>query len=146
MLIYLLDQALLLIVGVGIIIGIPHFWGPVMTLILESLTILSWGYLCRRILLLPIDLLCGRRAKQVHLVSQQVIDDYEFFRRRCSVEWKLYFGSKGKMFVLVPASAKRKEIDLIKRSQKDEYISITYYRFSKILLDWQPISPKSDQV
>lgn len=47
---YMMDQALLLGIGICIMIGIPIVCGPVFTFVLEGMTMLSFGYLCRRIL------------------------------------------------------------------------------------------------
>lgn len=50
---YLVDQLLFLIAWIGIMICIPLLCGPIFTFILETMVAISWGYLCRRILLLP---------------------------------------------------------------------------------------------
>ena len=57
---YLIDQVLFLIASIGIMIGIPYVCGPVFTFVFEVMVAVSCGYLCRRVLLVPFDLLFGK--------------------------------------------------------------------------------------
>ena len=60
---YLIDQVLFLIAGIGIMICIPFLCGPIFTFVFEVAVAISWGYLCRRVLLFPLEnqRKCGKR-------------------------------------------------------------------------------------
>ena len=64
---FLIDQVLFLIVGIGIMICIPLLCGPIFTAVFEVVVAISWGYLCRHILLRQF---CGRqhRIARLHLL------------------------------------------------------------------------------
>lgn len=136
---YIVDKLLFLLTGIGIMIAIPFFCGPIFTIIFETITALSWIGLCWRILVLPLDLLCGKEEKTVYFSRQQDLEEYEFFKRNC-FEWVFHYGGNQKITLLVPVSIKKENLASIKCPKKNAPIKITYYRFSKILIDWEQIS------
>ena len=135
---YIIDQVMFLAAGIGIMICIPHICGPKITLLLEALTAISWGYLCRRILLLPMDILCGKVTQNVYFSAQMCLEDLEFFKRKYCPEWKFVYQNKT-LLLLVPIAADMDELQKIEQPRKDEIIRITYFRFSKILLSYEPV-------
>lgn len=136
---YIIDQIIFLLAGIGIMIGIPFFCGPIFTMIFETITALSWIGLCWRIIVLPLDLLHGKGVKTVYFSRQQHLEEYELFKRNC-FEWVFHYGGNQKITLLVPASVKKEELTSIECPKKDAPIKITYYHFSKILIDWEQIS------
>lgn len=135
---YLLDQVLFLIAGIGIMICIPYLCGPVFTYVFEVMVVVSWGYLCRRVLLFPFDLLFGKVTDTGFFIAQLCLVDYEFRKRRHCPEWKFTSGDKT-LVLLVPMAATVEEILKLEQPVKDKKLRITYYRFSKILLSYDPI-------
>lgn len=133
----LIDQALFLAIGIAIMILIPTFCGPVFTLIFEIAVILSWGYLCRRILLLPFDLVLGKVSQTVYFASQCSVEDLEFFKNMNYYVWKFYYGKDQTLKLLVPNAIKKGEEYRVALPQKDVKLKITYLRLSKILLQWE---------
>ena len=63
---YIIDKLLFLLAGIGIMVAIPYFCGPVFTIIFETITVLSWTGLCWRIIVLPLDFLRGKEIKTVY--------------------------------------------------------------------------------
>ena len=133
---FLIDQILFMVIGVIIMAIIPFFCGPIFTFIFEILLILCWGYLCRRILWLPIDCILGKVSQTVYFSSQCGVEDLEFIRTTKYCVWKFYFGNDQTLKLLVPMAIKKEGICNVDRPQKDDKLRITYYRFSKILLQW----------
>lgn len=130
---YFVDQAIFLLFGVAIAICIPFICGTISTVIFEIVVVLCWGYLCRRILLMPLDLICGPKTKSVCFSTQVGIEDFEFFKGKHCCEWKFYYGKNETLKLLFPLE---KINDEIERPIKDEKIDIVYYPFSKILCHW----------
>lgn len=135
---YLVDQLLFLIAWIGIMICIPLLCGPIFTFILETMVAISWGYLCRRILLLPFDLLFGKVTRSVYFASQACIDDCEFYINRHCPEWRFYYENKT-LILLIPMVATMEVICKRERPKTNAKLSITYFRFSKILLGYDQV-------
>ncbi len=136
---YMIDQTLLLGIGICIMIGIPIVCGPVFTFVLEGMTMLSFGYLCRRILAIPFDILRGKETRIVYFASQRGIEDYEFYKDKHCREWKFYYSGDKTISLLVPEPATLEEIHSMKRPKADERVKITYLRYAKILLSWESL-------
>lgn len=133
---YIFDHLLVSLIGLGIIIYLWLHQIPVLTFIFELMTVLSWIGLCWRVLILPLDLFHGKVEKTVYFSGQSQIKEYETFKRYC-FKWKFYYGRNQTISLLVPASVKKDELELIQCPKKDVPIRITYYRFSKILIKWE---------
>lgn len=134
---FLVDQVLFLIAGIVIMIFVPVFCGPIFTLIFEILVILFWGYLCRRILLLPLDFILGKASQKVYFASQCGIETLEFFKDTSYYIWKFYHGRDQTIKVFVPIPIINGEAVKISLPPKDVKIKVIYYRLSKILLQWE---------
>lgn len=135
---YIIDQSMFLMVGITIMIFIPSFCGPFFTLFFEIVVILSWGYLCRRVLL-PFDLFLGGVTKTVCFSTQCGIEDLEFFKNICYCEWKFCLEKGQTLRLLVPIAITKKEVYKIVRPQNGEKLRITYFPLSKILLEWNQV-------
>lgn len=133
---FILDQSLFLVLGIAIIIFIPTVCGPFFTLFFEVVAILSWGYLCRRILLLPVDLIIGKVTQTAYFATQSGIEDLEFFKSTYCCEWKFILRTGQTLRLLVPIAINKKEAYKLDPPQKDVIHRITYFRLSKILLEW----------
>ena len=133
---YIIDQSLFLVLGIAIMILVPFFGGPFFTLIFEIAIIISWGYLCRRILFLPLDLVLGKVTKTVYFSTQCGNEKLEFFKNKYCCEWKFYSGSGQTLRLLVPIAIAKKETYNMVSPLKDVKLKVTYYRLSKILLEW----------
>lgn len=133
---FIIDQSLFLVMGIAIMILIPAFCGPIFTLIFESVVVLCWGYLCRRILLLPFDLILGKVTQTAYFATQCGIEDLEFFKDMYCCEWKFNLGNGQMLRLLVPIAITKKEAYKMVQPQNDIKLRITYLSRSKILLEW----------
>lgn len=133
---FLIDQALFLVIGIAIMILIPILCGPIFTLVFEIVVILCWGYLCRRILLIPFDLILGKASQTVYFSTQCGVEDLDFFKDTNYYVWKFYFENDQTLILLVPIAVTKEEAYKIVLPQKDVKLRITYFRLSKILLQW----------
>lgn len=132
---FILDQSLFLALGIAIIVFIPTVCGPFFTLFFEVIVILSWGYLCRRILLLPVDLIIGKVTQTAYFATQSGIEDLEFYKSMYCCEWKFILGTGQTLRLLVPIVINKKEAYKLVPPQKDVIHRITYFSLSKILLE-----------
>ena len=133
---YFLDQLLFLTIGIVMAIIIPFLWDSKMVTILEIVVILSWTYLCRRILILPIDFIVGKLTKTVYFSALCRVEPYEFYKGKYCCKWKFYYGSNKTLTLLVPVALTREELSTMPKPDNSAKVRITYFRFSKILLDW----------
>ena len=135
---FLVDQGLLLIVAIAMSIVIPSLFPLHITIILEIVLVISWSYLCRRILLIPFDLIVDKATKTVYFSEQYGKENFEFFKKSTCSQWKFYFGNKQTLRLLVPNPIETTTDNNRVVPLHDEKITIIYYRFSKILLKWEP--------
>lgn len=133
---YILDQSIFLVLGIAIMAFIPIICGSFFSLIFEIAVILCWGYLCRRILLLPFDLILGKVTKTAYFAAQCGIEDLEFFKNTYCCEWKFNLGNGRTLRLLVPISITKTEAYKVVSPPKDVLLRITYFRLSKIILEW----------
>ena len=133
---YILDQSIFLVLGIAIIVSIPFICGPFFTLFFEVVVILCWGYLCRRILLLPVDLILGKVTQTAYFTAQSGIEDLEFFKNMYCCEWKFNLENGQTLRLLVPIAITPKEAYKLVPPQKYVIHKINYFRLSKILLEW----------
>lgn len=133
---FLIDQVLFLIAGIGIMICIPLLCGPIFTIVFEVVVAISWGYLCRRILLVPLDLFYGKVMRNGYFATQLCTFDCEFYKGVHCPEWKFFYENKP-LVLLVPMATTIEEIRKIECPPKNVKLRITYFRFSKILLSYE---------
>lgn len=134
---YLIDQLLFLLIGIVLIIAIPFVCGPIFAAIFEIVVIFCWGYLCRRILLIPLDCFLGKETKSAFFTTQCGIEEYEFFRGLHCAKWKFYFDKNQTLILLVPDIIITGEGGEIYSPEKNGKVKITYYKLSKVLLSWE---------
>lgn len=134
---FVIDQIVLLMIGIAILILIPVICGPVFTLILEIVCALCWGYLCRRVLVLPFDLVLGKVSKTVYYASQCGVEALEFFKEAKCYIWKFYWEKDKTLSLLVPITPAIEKNNKICLPKADTKLRITYYRLSNILLCWE---------
>lgn len=132
----LIDQTLFLAIGIAIMIIIPSFCGPFFTFFFEIVVMLCWGYLCRRILLLPIDLILGKVTQTVYFASQCNVEDLDLIKGVNYYVWKFSFGKNQMLRLLVPIAITKGKACRIDLPPKEVKLRITYFRLSKILLQW----------
>ena len=102
---FLIDQSLFLLAGIAIMILIPFVYRPAFACVFEIIAVLSWGYLCRRILLLPLDLLFGKVTQTVYFSAQCSAEHFEFSKGKACCVWKFYSGDKQTLTLLAPIAA-----------------------------------------
>jgi len=137
---YVKDQ-----IGVLVIISIlvlflflvsrQQFW-PLF--ILGLALMVTYGYLCRRVLLLPLDLLVGKKTETLYFSRMCNINNYELFSEDYYCEWRFY-SSKGTVKVLVPVAMSMEESQNMDRPRTDQRVRVCYYKHSKILVSWENV-------
>ena len=139
---YIVDKLLVLIVIIGLMIVLPFASRSVTIIIMEIGLAVGYGYMCWRALVLPLDLLHGSQAqemKTVYFVGVVWIEKYHILRQKCCIEWEFRYPNNKTIRVLVPVSVPEEEIDTIESPITNAPVKITYYQFSKILINWEPV-------
>ena len=134
---YLIDQILFLAIGISIMFSIPRLFGPTTTIILEVLVITSWGYHCRRMLLLPIDCLLGALTTTAYFATQCSCCNLEFMNNTKYPEWRFLLGNKKKVRLFIPFPISKSDAHKVNVPPHNTKLRITYYPLSKILLRWE---------
>lgn len=84
---YIIDQMIQLIIF--IIIVVVFFYTTyekiLIMFVIEAITVCSFSYLLRRILVLPLDLFQGYVEQDVYFSKICNIDEYEFFKKNVTV-------------------------------------------------------------
>ena len=135
---YIADKLILIILGIAFILYFSYTFKFIIALLLDIAIIVLWGLLCKDVLLLPLDVILGKKCKQVYFSSQADVVSYEFFKRY-AVTWNFRFGEKDLIRLLYPISVTKEELSSIKKPLNDQKVIIEYYRFSKILLGWKSV-------
>ena len=133
---FIIDQTIFLVFGIAIAVSIPSICGPFLTVFFEVVVILCWGYLCHRIILLPIDLIIGKVTHTACFATQSGIESLEFFKNTYCYEWKFNLKNGQSLRLLVPITISPTETCKLVPLQKGAIYKITYFSLSKILLEW----------
>lgn len=75
----------------------------------------------------------------VYFVGVVLIEKYHILRQKYCIEWKFRYPNNKTITLLVPVSVPEEELDTIESPIPNAPVKITYYRFSKILINWEPI-------
>lgn len=139
---FIIDEAIVLIIGLlcGVFFASQlenkdAIW---LLLILESLIVWSFGYLCRRLLLFSIDMMLVKTEKIVYFSKMNNYDEYEIKRGKYYCEWQFY-SSEGTLKVTVPVELSKEEIFTMDKPKVDQKVKVTYYKYSKILYSWESV-------
>lgn len=108
----------------------------IILLLFGVLLIISTAYLCREVLLLPIDFIIGKKTKICYFHHGFLRDDYEFFKKVCCFIW-VFGDGKENIALTFPTSYPITQKDAVMFPPTRKRIKITYYRFSKMIYSWE---------
>lgn len=135
---YLLDQigtmTIILVLATALHFSTKNH--KVLAMVLDVGLLIPYGYLCRRMLLLPLDLLFGKKTEILYFSRMSNIQEYELFSNQCCCLWQFY-SSTGTVKLLVPASVPYSKILELDKPKTDQKVRICYYPYSKILYSWE---------
>lgn len=137
---YVIDQVLFFVIGIVCLIVFNYFFlfSSFFKLFCNIVIVLVWIFHCRRLLCLPLDLYCGKEEQTVHYGTQLTTESLDFFNRKFGVYLKFYFGYNEKIILYLPTSINKTLANQLSLPTHDQKITITYYRYSKILCSWKP--------
>ena len=133
---YLKDQAIELVILICMFLACPLAYTPEVTLVARILIVYSILGLDYRLILFPLDLICGKKSEIVYYESGVSSICLEFSKGKFCPQWKFTYG-QNRLILLVPIVMTDETIQQLERPVQREKITITYYRFSKILLSYQ---------
>lgn len=138
---FFLDQILMLLIGVGLICVnfVFHLGYTVLTVIFAAVVI----YLCRRILLLPLDL-CFGRTEQSGFCMGRTAERCDVFSRNYYFHFQFNVTNRQKhgrrLWLILPIALPEKELRLMETPPENKMVTVVYYRFSHLLCEWR-VSP-----
>ena len=132
---YIFDQILVLIIGLCVVCLLPTFCGPIFTLVFEMIAVFCWWMLCKRVLLLPLDLILGKKVDLLYFSNYQNVDKLELFRNKYYFEWKFYTHDKQSVVLINPHVFPEENIHSQQSLAEDKLLEVHYYRLSKIMVD-----------
>lgn len=132
---YVLDKVLVPVFGLGILFAgyALDVWSrKTMILVLVYLSagfcILYW-----RVLILPLDLIFGKRRAQGFFLEMAKSERAEWNPKKSICTWRFVIDNKPCNLV-VPRISSAEELEAMKTPPDNQLIWITYYRFSHLLL------------
>ena len=136
---FIIDQVITLIVLTALIwLDILFSYSFVGTII----AIPIFAYLVWRILLFPIDLIVGKKTEIVYFSKQsgaEFLYCYGFIRNTGVYLWDFYHRNNKLLTLLVPIVVNIKKGEEIDQPCANAKVRITYYKYSKILCNWEPV-------
>lgn len=131
---YLVAQGSVIFIVIGVIIVLPFtYYGPILSKVIIVVLIITYGGLCYRILLLPIDFLLGPVCRTMYCSGLRYMAEMHTCHAHCPV-WKFYYGSNIVASLLDPKLIKNKEIPGMQYLPKDVPLTVTFYRLSGIII------------
>lgn len=133
---YVIDQITLPVFSIlMILVGVICFEGIAFLIVALIMLFLSC-FLCYRVLLLPLDLICGKQEAEVRFSRQYVLMHYHTDLKRSICIWRFYEDQR-KLDLVNPDLTKREDIVDSHTPPKNKTIKIYYYKYSKILCSWE---------
>ena len=131
---YLVAQGSVIFIVIGVIIVLPFtYYGPILSKVIIAVLIITYGGLCYRILLLPIDFLLGPVCRTMYCSGLRYMAEMHTCRAHCPV-WKFYYGSNIVVSLLDPKLIRNKDIPKMQYLPKDVPLTVTFYRLSGIII------------
>lgn len=142
---FLIDQTQLLIphifIGVALLLGAwfsDDFRVELIMLTSGVVVIFSMCIRCKYLLLLPLDMLIGKKTDVVYFSKVCGGINLEFNKELICPEWCFYCCADKKMQLLLPVSLPKDKLKAMIIPAKDQKLSITYYKLSGLLCYWGP--------
>ena len=137
---YIIDRTFVFCVFIWLVFWVPHICGRIgaLTIIIETVVIISYGYLYGRNILLLFDLLLKKSERIVYFSKMSNFDNYELFWKKNYCEWQFY-SAEGILELLVPVALTEEEIHNMKKPKADQKVKICFYKHTKILYSWEAL-------
>lgn len=135
---FIKDQCLFFVVGL-LILGYLVFvfrkrlW---FGLLLDAIILLPILYVCRRLIVLPLDMLMKPKTQELRFAAKTGSHELQYFREYYCYEWEFRAENGRTLRLMIPEATKQKSII---QPNKDRLVRIRYYRLSKLLLSWEII-------
>ena len=135
---FVVDQCLFFIIG---LIAMAYFlflfrkrlW---FGLLLDAIVLLPIIYVCRRLIVLPLDMLLGTNTREIRFSAKVGVHELQYARGYYCYEWEFKDESGRSLRLMIPEATKA---DSITQPKKDRMMRIGYYRLSKLLMSWEII-------
>ena len=135
---WMIDQCLFFFIGIGIMgyflfVFRRRIWFAVL---LDAIVLLPLLYVSRRLVLLPIDKLLGKKKEEVFFVAKTGAHELQFNREFHCYEWEFRDDNGRSLRLLIPEATKDTSVP---QPKKDRRVRIEYYRLSRLLTGWEII-------
>lgn len=127
---YVIDKLVCLLIGISmIIISNLLFTESLSLFIVDLIWAICIIWLTRQVLLLPIDLLLGKRTAEMRVKCISAINDFDIFRENCLL-LELEDTSGKSISLFYPTTSEIPSQDYISKS-----LTIDYYQISRIIAE-----------
>ena len=135
---WMIDQCLFFFIGIGIMgyflfVFRRRIWFAVL---LDAIVLLPLLYVSRRLVLLPIDKLLGKKKEEVIFAARTGAHELQFNREYHCNEWEFRDDNGRSLRLLIPEATKDASVT---QPKKDRRVRIEYYRLSRLLTGWEII-------
>ena len=142
---FIVDQCLFLFIGLGLMgyllfVLRRNIWFAVL---LDCIIVLPLLYVCRRLILLPIDMLLRPKTEELRFSAKANVHELQFSREFHCFEWEFRDDKSRALRLLIPEATKQ---DSITQPKKDRLLRVSYYRLSRLLLGWEIIEESKPPV
>lgn len=135
---FIIDQLLFFFIGLAVMgyflfVFRKRIW---FGFLLDAIVLLPLLYVCRRLVLLPLDKLLGKKSGEFIFTAKTDAHYLQYHREYVCFEWE-FRDEKGKTLrLLIPEATKETSIT---QPKKDRRVRIAYYRLSRLLMSWEII-------
>lgn len=98
---YVSDRLLFLLFGIIMLSVVPYLYGPASSIWIDIIIIITWGGLCWRIIILPIDLCIGTVTKTFNVLKPLLTVDSLVLSSTQSYLWRVIDTETGEILSLV---------------------------------------------
>ena len=130
------DQAIFLMLGAVVAAYILFVFRkrPVFSIVLALLVILCSMYSSRRIVLLGIDKIIGKKTAVACFKENVDRQELQFIKRTYCYIWELVDENGSTLRLMIPEATTK---DSIMQPKKDRKLRIEYYKMSRLLISWE---------
>lgn len=135
---FIKDQCIFFFVGLVVMGYILYVFRRKMWFgfLLDAIILLPILYVCRRLVVLPLDMLLKPKTREMRFIAKVGVHELQYTRDYSCFEWEFRDEKDRALRLLIPEATRQTSIT---QPKKDRLVRISYYRLSKLLMDWEII-------
>lgn len=134
---FIIDQLLFAISGIVMIFCVPIVCGSIFAVVLQIVIALTWLFLCRKLVFLPLDFILGKKKQTLYFSGIVSIDYCEFIWKKHYCKWMFCYGMNKTIMLTNPIVLTKEELAKQELPLYDQKVEVVFYPLSKILCSWK---------